>query len=194
MMKKRAIVLAVSMLYIVSGTSAAAAEVNEEITESTAADTVEETAEAVDASEEIIEITSAEELAAINDNLSGNYVLTADIDLEGAEWTPLGSFVQQGEEGEEAEMPDLAYVRTESAENSLIVRRIGLKIFQSVLQFLLLEGLDGLNTLELNVVILVEHYPCLKYQDKDNHFFIWNPCQTSTHPEDGSGFTEEETP
>ena len=30
-----------------------------------------------------IEINTAEELAAINDNLSGNYVLTADIDLSG---------------------------------------------------------------------------------------------------------------
>ena len=28
-----------------------------------------------------IEISTVEELAAINDNLSGNYVLTADIDL-----------------------------------------------------------------------------------------------------------------
>ena len=34
-----------------------------------------------------IEISTVEELAAINDNLSGNYVLTADIDL-GARATP----------------------------------------------------------------------------------------------------------
>ena len=33
-----------------------------------------------------IEIATAEQLAAINDNLSGHYVLTADIDLAGIEW------------------------------------------------------------------------------------------------------------
>ena len=56
---------------------------------------------------DVIEISTAEELMAVNDNLAGNYVLTADIDLGGAEWTPLGSFVQAGTEGEEAETPDL---------------------------------------------------------------------------------------
>ena len=54
---------------------------------------------------EVIEISSAEELAAINDNLSGNYVLAADIDLAGEAWTPIGAFVSSGE-GEESEMPD----------------------------------------------------------------------------------------
>ena len=54
----------------------------------------------------VIEISTAEELAAIADDLSGNYVLTADIDLNGAEWIPLGTFVQLGTEGEEAEMPN----------------------------------------------------------------------------------------
>ena len=59
-----------------------------------------------------VEISTAEELAAISDNLSGNFVLTADIDLGGAEWTPIGSFVQMGQEGEEAETPDSAYAFT----------------------------------------------------------------------------------
>lgn len=59
-----------------------------------------------------VEISTAEELAAISDNLSGNYVLTADIDLGGAEWTPIGSFIQMGQEGEEAETPDSAYAFT----------------------------------------------------------------------------------
>ena len=53
----------------------------------------------------VIEIDSVEKLAAINKNPSSNYVLTADIDLEGAEWTPIGAFVMGG--GEEGEMPDL---------------------------------------------------------------------------------------
>jgi hypothetical protein len=57
-------------------------------------------------SSEIIEIDSAEKLASINQNLSGRYVLTADIDLNGTEWTPIGAFVMGG--GEEGEMPDPA--------------------------------------------------------------------------------------
>ena len=56
----------------------------------------------------VIEVSDAAGLAAVNENRSGNYVLTADIDLSGAEWTPLGAFVQQGTEGEAAEMPDLS--------------------------------------------------------------------------------------
>ena len=61
---------------------------------------------------DVIEIASAEELAAINDNLSGNYVLTADIDLAGIEWTPIGSFVPAGESGEEQETPSAEYAFT----------------------------------------------------------------------------------
>lgn len=53
-----------------------------------------------------IEIDSAEKLAAIKENLSGRYVLTADIDLAGMEWTPIGAFVMGG--GEEGEVPDMA--------------------------------------------------------------------------------------
>ena len=61
---------------------------------------------------ETIEIATAEELAAMNSNLSGHYVLTADIDLGGAEWTPIGSFVQLGTEGEEEEIPNPEYAFT----------------------------------------------------------------------------------
>ena len=54
---------------------------------------------------EVIEIATAGELAAIAENLSGHYVLTADIDLSGLEWTPIGAFVMGG--GEEGEVPDM---------------------------------------------------------------------------------------
>ena len=54
---------------------------------------------------EVIEIGSAEELAAINSNLSSHYVLTADIDLAGIEWAPIGAFAPGG--GEEGEVPDM---------------------------------------------------------------------------------------
>ncbi|MDO4866662.1 MAG: hypothetical protein Q4C10_08885 [Clostridia bacterium] len=58
-----------------------------------------------EAAEDVIEISTAEELAAINDNLSGNYVLTADIDLAGVEWTPIGAYAPSGESEEEQEIP-----------------------------------------------------------------------------------------
>lgn len=58
-----------------------------------------------EAAADVIEIATAEELAAINDNLSGNYVLTADIDLAGAEWTPIGAYAPSGESAEEQEIP-----------------------------------------------------------------------------------------
>ena len=54
---------------------------------------------------EAVAIDSAEKLAAINENPSGHYILTADIDLAGMEWTPLGAFVMGG--GEEGEVPDM---------------------------------------------------------------------------------------
>ncbi len=72
------------------------------------AEAVDSAAEEPEAAAEAVEISTAEELMAVNDNLSGNYVLTADIDLGGAEWTPLGSFVPSGESGEEAETPAAA--------------------------------------------------------------------------------------
>ncbi|MBR4457469.1 MAG: hypothetical protein IKS31_00725 [Clostridia bacterium] len=59
-----------------------------------------------EAASDAIEISTAEELAAINSNLSGSYVLTADIDLAGIEWTPIGAFIPGG--GEEGEEPDMA--------------------------------------------------------------------------------------
>ncbi len=55
--------------------------------------------------QEVIEIATTEELAAINDNLSGSYVLTADIDLSGIEWTPIGAYAPSGESEEEQEIP-----------------------------------------------------------------------------------------
>ena len=55
--------------------------------------------------QEVIEIATADELAAINDNLSGNYVLTADIDLADVEWTPIGAYAPSGESEEEQEIP-----------------------------------------------------------------------------------------
>ena len=60
---------------------------------------------APEAASDVIEIATAEQLAAINDDPAGHYVLTADIDLAGVEWTPLGAFVMGG--GEEGEVPDM---------------------------------------------------------------------------------------
>ncbi|MBR1560733.1 MAG: hypothetical protein IJ646_10890 [Clostridia bacterium] len=57
---------------------------------------------------EAVEIATAEQLAAINEDLSGHYVLTADIDLAGVEWTPIGAFAPAGESEEEQETPDPA--------------------------------------------------------------------------------------
>ena len=69
MMRKNAMILAASVLCIAFGMASAAAETEREQTQNT----------------EVTEIATADELKAVNDNLSGNYVLTADIDLEGAE-------------------------------------------------------------------------------------------------------------
>ena len=61
-----------------------------------------------------IEIATAEQLAAINDNLSGSYILTADIDLSGIDWTPIGAYAPSGESEEEQEIPaaDSAFTGT----------------------------------------------------------------------------------
>ena len=66
------------------------------------------------AEDDVIEIDSAEALAAVNDNLSGHYVLTADIDLENVEWTPIGAYAPSGESEEEQEIPaqDMAFTGT----------------------------------------------------------------------------------
>ena len=78
--------------------------------------TVPAAAEAAEAEDEeaveVIEISTAEELAAIADNLSADYVLTEDIDLAGIEWTPIGSFVSQEVDGEMSEIPDPEYAFT----------------------------------------------------------------------------------
>ena len=43
---------------------------------------------------DVIEVTTAEELLAINDNLAGHYILTADIDLSSYEnWPMIGTYV-----------------------------------------------------------------------------------------------------
>ena len=60
----------------------------------------------------LIEITDAEGLAAINENLSGNYMLMADIDLSGIEWTPVGTWVPSGESEEEQEIPSSEFAFT----------------------------------------------------------------------------------
>lgn len=52
---------------------------------------------------EVIEISDAEGLMAVADDLGGTYELTADIDLGGAEWTPIGTFVPLGSAGLETE-------------------------------------------------------------------------------------------
>lgn len=61
---------------------------------------------------DVIEIAAAEQLAAIHENLSGHYVLTADIDLAGMEWTPIGTYMPSGESEEEQEIPAAAYAFT----------------------------------------------------------------------------------
>ena len=43
------------------------------------------------------EISSAEELKEIADKLTADYVLTADIDLAGREWIPLGTYIPSRE-------------------------------------------------------------------------------------------------
>jgi len=61
---------------------------------------------------EVIEIDTAEKLAAMKDNLAGHYVLTADIDLSGMEWTPIGTYMPSGESEEEQEIPAAAFAFT----------------------------------------------------------------------------------
>ena len=98
-MKKVAVFSLSAILAAVSCMGAVAQETEQDMTEGSVAPVVEEIPE------DAIEIASAEDLAAVSDNLSAYYVLTADIDLEGAAITPIGSFVPAGEEGEEAETP-----------------------------------------------------------------------------------------
>lgn len=89
-----------AMLVFASCMPAIAQETEVDLAETEALVPVEE-----EIPEDAIEVASAEDLAAISDNLSGYYLLTADIDLGGAKIDPIGSFVPVGEEGEEAETP-----------------------------------------------------------------------------------------
>ncbi|MBQ9663471.1 MAG: hypothetical protein IJV40_10020 [Oscillospiraceae bacterium] len=54
---------------------------------------------------DVITVTTAEELAAMAQDLTADYVLGADIDLAGVEWTPIGAFAPSGESEEEQEIP-----------------------------------------------------------------------------------------
>lgn len=68
-----------------------------------------------ESTEGVIEIATAEDLAAINDNLSGNYILTADIDLSEYEnWQPIGAFQPLSDAPEDAEVPHPDYAFTGS--------------------------------------------------------------------------------
>ena len=98
---KRITALSLSALLALSCTvPSLAQETEQDLTESDIVTAAEEVIP-----EDAIEIASAEDLAAVSDDLTAYYVLTADIDLGGAEVTPIGTFVQMGEEGEEAETP-----------------------------------------------------------------------------------------
>ena len=50
-------------------------------------------------------ITTPEGLAAVRDNLSAHYRLNADIDLSGADWTPIGAFTPEGNSDAERKIP-----------------------------------------------------------------------------------------
>ena len=62
----------------------------------------------------VVSISTAEELAAMSEDLTADYVLEADIDLSGMEWTPIGAYAPSGESPEEQEIPaqDLAFTGT----------------------------------------------------------------------------------
>ena len=60
----------------------------------------------------VIKISNAEELAAMAEDLAADYVLAADIDLAGIEWSPIGSYAPSGESEEEQEIPSSAYAFT----------------------------------------------------------------------------------
>ena len=109
MKKVLAIVLSLMILFS-AGMFAAAEEehevfsensVTEETSEEAAPDEETEASPEASAVEEEpegpIEISTAEELKEIADRLSADYILTADIDLEGKEWIPLGTYIPSGE-------------------------------------------------------------------------------------------------
>ena len=124
MKKVLAIVLSLMILFS-AGMFAAAEEdhevfpedpVTEETSKEAAPDEETEVSPEVAAVEEEpegpIEISTAEELKEIADRLSADYILTADIDLEGKEWIPLGTYIPSGEEEEEQVTPSQRYAFT----------------------------------------------------------------------------------
>ena len=50
-------------------------------------------------------ITTPEGLSAVRDNLGAYYRLNADIDLSGADWTPIGAFTPEGDPDAERKIP-----------------------------------------------------------------------------------------
>ena len=50
-------------------------------------------------------ITTPEGLSAVRENLSAHYRLNADIDLSGADWTPIGAFTPEGDSDAERKIP-----------------------------------------------------------------------------------------
>ena len=50
-------------------------------------------------------ITTPEGLSAVRDNLGAHYRLNADIDLSGADWTPIGAFTPEGGSDAERKIP-----------------------------------------------------------------------------------------
>ncbi|MBO6093667.1 MAG: hypothetical protein J6T99_02755 [Oscillospiraceae bacterium] len=124
MKKYLAIFVSLMMLFSMNIYAAAeeepevAAEVSlmEENPEGTVSDEEAEASEEASAVEEEpvgpIEISTAEELKEIADRLSADYILTADIDLEGKEWIPLGTYIPSGDDTEEQVTPSQRYAFT----------------------------------------------------------------------------------
>ena len=74
---------------------------------------------------ERIEIASVEELEAVNENLTADYILTVDLDLEGITWIPLGAYAPSGESEEEQEIPDASQAFTGSFDgNGHVIRNL----------------------------------------------------------------------
>ena len=96
--------------------AAAEGSVSEETSEEAAAGEEAETSTEDSTTEEEpagpIEISTAEELKEIADKLTADYVLTADIDLAGREWIPLGTYIPSRENAEEQEVPSSRYAFT----------------------------------------------------------------------------------
>ena len=87
-------------------------EENAEVTESAAASETPEAPVIPSSADGPVEISTAEELKGMLYNLSADYVLTADVDLAGEEWTPAGIFMPASMEPEEQEIPSTGYAFT----------------------------------------------------------------------------------